>query len=171
MSNSQQTIDFCSLGVCWLPKCLWITRLTTCSSLCREISKIGGASWSWRTYLTFCLALATFINEVHWALIFAGASLHSLAASMSNGTHRAIVAWWLVETDSTKYREYFLRHRRRYELLGSFCGALLGYYVHVHLYDGIFEGVSVLQPLKVGRRHRAVFLVASHWYTCLKLLW
>ena len=111
-----------------------------------------------------------FINEVHWALIFAGASLHSLAASMSNGTHRAIVAWWLVETDSTKYREYFLRHRRRYELLGSFCGALLGYYVHVHLYDGIFEGVSVLQPLKVGRRHRAVFLVASLVYVLKALV-
>ena len=44
------------------------------------------------------------------------------------------------------------------------CGALLGYYVHVHLYDGIFEGVSMLQPLKVGRRHRAVFLVASLVY-------
>ena len=103
-----------------------------------------------------------FVNEVHRALIFAGASLHSLAASMSNGTHRAIVAWWLVETDSTKYREYF--HRRRYELLGSFCGVLLGYYVHVHFYDSIFEYVSMLRPLKGGRQHRAVFLVASLVY-------
>ena len=105
-----------------------------------------------------------FINEVHWALIFVGAALHSLAASMSIGTHRAIVAWWLVETDSTKYREYFLRHRRRYELLGSFCGVLLGYYVHVHLYDSIFEGIGMLRPLQEGRRHRAVFLVASLVY-------
>ena len=53
------------------------------------------------------------------------------------------------ETDSTKYREYF---RGIAEGTNSrvFLWRLVGYYVHVHLYDGIFEGVSVLQPLKVG---------------------
>ena len=105
-----------------------------------------------------------FLNDVHWALVFAGAGLHSLSMSISNGTHQAIVAWWLVEIDGTKYRNYFLNHRYFYELIGTLLGVVLGYYIHVHLYDSIFGVVNALNAIESGRKHRAIFLIASIVY-------
>ena len=111
-----------------------------------------------------------FINEVHWALIFAGAALHSLAASMSIRTHRAIVAWWLVETDSTKYRGYFLQHRRRYELLGSFAAC---YWDTMCMFTCMMVSLKLLACFgrfkKVGGT--VLYFLLPLWYTCLKLWW
>jgi hypothetical protein len=105
-----------------------------------------------------------FINDTHWALLFSGAALHSLSTSLSNGTHQAIVAWWLVEIDATKYRNYFLNLRLFYEFVGTGVGIVAGFYVHVYLFDAVFSIADVFSSIKSGRKHRAIFFIASIVY-------
>eukprot|EP00943_MAST-04B_sp_MAST-4B-sp1_P008047 g8047.t1 len=105
-----------------------------------------------------------FMNDTHWALLFSGAALHSLSTSLSNGTHQAIVAWWLVEIDATKYRNYFLNLRLFYEFVGTGVGIIAGFYIHVYLFDAVFSIGDVLNSIKSGRRHRAIFFIASIIY-------
>ena len=89
-------------------------------------------------------------------------SLTCYRAALPRINERYIIL--IVEIDATKYRSYFLNHRLFYEFVGTGIGIIVGFYIHVYLFDAIFSIADVLSGIESGRKHRAIFFIASIIY-------